>query len=222
MTFHIYELAYEIRSSHINKIVDEALQRHPRLPTRYRRPVSASDRLYQSSVIHNNLDEACETTCGDDLSLRVVRPQRIVEDSPAIHYGKIAPSSCALRDAAVRDNLGAENDILCFEMEASGLCNTFPCLFIRGVCDYADSHPRANWNGYASMVAAAYTKELLCQIPSMKIEAERRVSDILQGRPQALHFHNKSQSNTSAYRLHRGENRNWWYDKDFQPKKLGL
>jgi nucleoside phosphorylase len=33
-----------------------------------------------------------------------------------------------------------ETKALCFEMEAAGLMLDFPCVVIRGVCDYADSH----------------------------------------------------------------------------------
>jgi nucleoside phosphorylase len=40
----------------------------------------------------------------------------------------------------VRDKLASEKGVLCFEMEAAGLMNQFPCLVIRGICDYSDSH----------------------------------------------------------------------------------
>jgi hypothetical protein len=51
-------------------------------------------------------------------------------------------------------------------MEAAGLMNSFPCLVIRGICDYADSHKNKDWQGYAAAVAAAYSKELLLVAPS--------------------------------------------------------
>lgn len=86
-----------------------------------------------------------------------------------------------MKDARIRDRLAAEKDVLCFEMEAAGLMNTFPCLVIRGICDYSDSHKNKEWQGYAAMVAAAYTKDLLRRIPSNRIEAERRINDILFG-----------------------------------------
>jgi hypothetical protein len=50
-------------------------------------------------------------------------------------------------------------------MEAAGLMNDFPCLVIRGICDYADSHKTKEWQGYAAAVAAAYTRELLLVVP---------------------------------------------------------
>lgn len=56
-------------------------------------------------------------------------------------------------------------DIICVEMEAAGLMDSFPCLVIRGICDYADSHKNKKWQPYAAATAAAYMKELLSVIP---------------------------------------------------------
>ena len=57
--------------------------------------------------------------------------------------------------------------MLCFEMEAAGLMNNFPCLMVRGVCDYADAHKNKRWQPYAAATAAAYAKELLSIIPPL-------------------------------------------------------
>lgn len=84
-----------------------------------------------------------------------------------------------MKDAQVRDKLAAEKAFLCFEMEAAGLMNHFPCLVIRGICDYADSHKHKYWQGYAAMVAAAYAKDLLLQIPPSKVEVERPIAETL-------------------------------------------
>ncbi|KAH6957582.1 hypothetical protein BKA56DRAFT_460849, partial [Ilyonectria sp. MPI-CAGE-AT-0026] len=59
------------------------------------------------------------------------------EDNPTIHYGVIASGNQLIKDASVRDKLAAEEDILCFKIEAAGLMNHFPCLVIRGICDYS-------------------------------------------------------------------------------------
>ena len=84
-----------------------------------------------------------------------------------------------MKDTTVRDRLAAEKDVLCFEMEAAGLMNHFPCLVIRGICDYSDSHKNKEWQGYAAMAAAAYTKDLLCRIVPNRVEAEKTIRDIL-------------------------------------------
>ncbi|KAE8416730.1 hypothetical protein BDV36DRAFT_296735 [Aspergillus pseudocaelatus] len=46
-------------------------------------------------------------------------------------------------------------------MERAGLRDHFPCLVIRGICHYVDSHKNKGWQGYAAAVAASYAKELL-------------------------------------------------------------
>jgi nucleoside phosphorylase len=86
-----------------------------------------------------------------------------------------------MRDASIRDRLAADKDVLCFEMEAAGLMNHFPCLVIRGICDYSDSHKNKEWQGYASMVAAAYAKALLSRIPPNTVQREKKISDVLSG-----------------------------------------
>ena len=50
-----------------------------------------------------------------------------------------------LRDVVIRDCLAEELHILCVEIEAAGLMDNFPCLVIRGICDYADSHKNKRW-----------------------------------------------------------------------------
>ncbi|KAN0070408.1 vegetative incompatibility protein HET-E-1 [Elaphomyces granulatus] len=55
-------------------------------------------------------------------------------------------------------------------MEAAGLMDNFPCLVIRGICDYADSHKNKQWQGYAAATAAAYAKELLTVIHPNQVE----------------------------------------------------
>ncbi|KAH7123387.1 hypothetical protein B0J13DRAFT_566539 [Dactylonectria estremocensis] len=49
-------------------------------------------------------------------------------------------------------------------MEAAGVMNTFPCLVIRGICDYADSYKSKEWQEYAAATAAAFAKLLLDEV----------------------------------------------------------
>ena len=60
-------------------------------------------------------------------------------------------------------------------MEAAGLMSNFPCLVIRGICDYADSEKNDVWHKYASATAAAFTKELLLHVSSEKTTHEKPI-----------------------------------------------
>jgi hypothetical protein len=56
---------------------------------------------------------------------------------------------------------------MCFEMEAAGVMDEYPCVVVGGSCDYADSHKNKDWQNYAATTAAAYAKGLLCKIPTV-------------------------------------------------------
>ncbi|EXK77499.1 hypothetical protein FOQG_17796 [Fusarium oxysporum f. sp. raphani 54005] len=172
---------YKRKGHKLDKHINDILVENPRLKREFQRPESSTDRLYRSSKVHPPDDQSsCVKACGDDPSTLVVRPGRTeYEDNPTIHYGLIASSNRLMKDALTRDALAAKKSVLCFEMEAAGLMNHFPCLVIRGICDYSDSHKNKEWQGFAAMMAAAYAKDLLRQIPPNKVEAEKPVSEIL-------------------------------------------
>jgi nucleoside phosphorylase len=88
-----------------------------------------------------------------------------------------------IRDAMQRDKVSTElGGVLCFEMEAAGLMNTFPCLVIRGICDYADSHKNKAWQPQAAGVAAVYAKEVLALIPREEMVQTRTVEEVINER----------------------------------------
>ncbi|OJK03524.1 hypothetical protein ASPACDRAFT_49669 [Aspergillus aculeatus ATCC 16872] len=89
---------------------------------------------------------------------------------PEIHYGIIASGSKVIKSASVRDRIGETFDACCVEMEAYGLMNYFPCLVIRGISDFADGQKNDNWQGYASLTAAAYAKDLLLSMPAEQVQ----------------------------------------------------
>ncbi|PON26350.1 hypothetical protein TGAM01_v204826 [Trichoderma gamsii] len=163
----------------LRRIIDDILQSNPKLQRKFGRPDVTSDRLYRSEIIHptdgiNTPD--CSVSCGDDPSKLTTRPRRVAdESSPVVHYGLIASANTLMKDAVLRDKLALEKNILCFEMEAAGLMNQFPCLVVRGICDYSDSHKNKQWQGYAAIAAAAYAKDILHRIPLKDIGTLQRV-----------------------------------------------
>ncbi|OGM46557.1 hypothetical protein ABOM_004619 [Aspergillus bombycis] len=134
----------------------------PNLPDSFSKPSSAPDQLFQAEYGH----VAGAYTCQEcDSSEEVVREKR-PHPSPIIHYGTIASGNEVMRDGRTRDKLRDEYDVLCFEMEAAGLMNTFPCAVVRGICDYADSHKNKRWQSYAAATAAVYARDLLIILDS--------------------------------------------------------
>lgn len=109
------------------------------------------------------------------------------------HKIKIASANQLMKDATIRDKLAKERNVLCFEMEAAGLMNHFPCLVIRGISDYCDTHKNDVWQGYAAMTAAAYAKELLLRIHPSQVEVARSIKDTI----SASEGHSSSSTNVT-------------------------
>ncbi|KAF2182959.1 purine and uridine phosphorylase [Zopfia rhizophila CBS 207.26] len=98
-----------------------------------------------------------------------------------VHYGLIASGNQVIKDAGFRDRLNESlgGNVLCVEMEAAGLMDNFPCIVIRGICDYADSQKNKDWQEHAAAVAAACAKELLEYVQASDVDRERPIKDIL-------------------------------------------
>jgi nucleoside phosphorylase len=172
---------YEIEEHPLQDMINDVLGKRPRLKAKYQRPADKSDRLYKPSVVHQpDVHGNCEQVCGVEASKLVERiPRASGVGVTEIHHGTIASGSSLMKDAVVRDRLNEEEGVLCFEMEAAGLVNQFPCLVVRGICDYSDSHKNDEWQGYAAMIAAAYTKEILRVLLPRKVSLVERVVDRL-------------------------------------------
>jgi nucleoside phosphorylase/tetratricopeptide (TPR) repeat protein len=123
----------------------------------FSRPADGHDRLFNPTYDHPQGEDTCINCDKKQLIHRHPR----TSDEPQIHYGLIASGNQVMKHGETRDRLGKEYGMLCFEMEAAGLMNQLPCLVIRGICDYSDSHKNKHWQGYAALAAAAYAKILL-------------------------------------------------------------
>ncbi|KAF2403465.1 purine and uridine phosphorylase, partial [Trichodelitschia bisporula] len=132
---------------------------------RFARDKAGPDDLYHDTYNHEGGPDDCQK-CRKEY---VVRRQPRGEDV-VVHYGTIASGNQVMRDAKERDKVSTKlGGVLCFEMEAAGLMNSFPCLVVRGICDYSDSHKNKSWQPYAAGTAAAYAKELLLLVPPAKV-----------------------------------------------------
>lgn len=105
------------------------------------------------------------------------------DNNPVIHYGNIASGDFVVKNAEVRDSLRNAFAVKCVEMEAAGLQDTFPCLVIRGICDYADSFKNDVWHRYAAATAAAYAKELLLYVASDQVHHGQSIQEVMGKNP---------------------------------------
>ncbi|KAH7153734.1 hypothetical protein DER46DRAFT_560503 [Fusarium sp. MPI-SDFR-AT-0072] len=80
---------------------------------------------------------------------------------PLVHVGVIASGDKVIRSAADRDRLSREAGVIAFEMEGNGVWDEVPCIVVKGVCDYADSHKNKEWQNFAAATAASASKAIL-------------------------------------------------------------
>jgi len=135
----------------------------------FKYPGAELDHLFKANWSHINENPTCEECIVNDIN-KIKRPPRKNPDIPKIHYGNMASGNRVVKNAIERDTLAKKENVICFEMEAAGLMDDFPCLVIRGISDYADSHKNWYWQPYAAVVAAAYAKRLLLVIPPHAVD----------------------------------------------------
>ncbi|CEJ82954.1 Putative Pfs, NACHT and Ankyrin domain protein [[Torrubiella] hemipterigena] len=192
------QAVHERKTPNVAAFLENMLERNPKMAKRskqnpgYAHQGLDNDRLFKSSCDHAPGPDCRNCNSADEI-------QRDPRDStdPEIHYGTIASGNTLVKDAATRDRIAADigENCLCFEMEAAGLMNHFPCLVIRGICDYADSHKNDRWQRYAAATAAAYAKELLAYIPTKEVQKTKKASEVLQSIQQRI---NEVQQTTAA------------------------
>ncbi|KAN0071219.1 hypothetical protein V8E54_010650 [Elaphomyces granulatus] len=124
----------------------------------FARAGAGPDVLFEASYAHIG-GSSCEECSKDHL---IKRDARKSSNEVAVHYGTIASGNQVMRNGEARDNIS--KDFGCGVDESMMI--TFPCLVIRGICDYADSHKNKKWQSHAALVAAACAKDLLLLIPT--------------------------------------------------------
>jgi WD40 repeat protein/nucleoside phosphorylase len=160
----------------------------------YERPDPVTDILFPAEYIH--LEERNHSCARCDKEQLVERSQRASSD-PQVHYGLIGSANQVMRDGILRDNLAKNHgDIICFEMEAAGLMNQVPCLVIRGICDYADSHKNKHWQSYAAFTAAAYARLLLSVVTAARPPEEERETSMYATLPRDYGWSNLVEEHT--------------------------
>ncbi|KAL3485592.1 hypothetical protein BJX62DRAFT_242816 [Aspergillus germanicus] len=79
-----------------------------------------------------------------------------------IHFGPIASADTVMKSGEHRDKLAKTHNVIGFEMEGAGVWETIsPCIVVKGVCDYADSHKAKDWQNHAAAAGACAAKAFL-------------------------------------------------------------
>ncbi|KAH6617418.1 nucleoside phosphorylase domain-containing protein, partial [Chaetomium tenue] len=124
-------------------------------------PGTTQDKLFEATYRHLADGESCEQ-CG--CSGALVPRSRLKEQDgpqPVVHFGLIGSGDTVMKSGQDRDGIARKTGVIGFEMEGAGVWDTFPCLVIKGACDYADSHKTKVWQRYTAATAAACMKAFL-------------------------------------------------------------
>ncbi|KAI3014419.1 hypothetical protein CBS147347_11487 [Aspergillus niger] len=155
----LLQAQHRMEGHQILNTLSNIMSTYPALATKFQHPGPQKDYLFKAEFIHETGKKTCKRCRSQDSNL--VKRDHRPDNSPRLHYGTIGSADQVMKDALLRDKWAREEGIICFEMEAAGLMDSFPCLVIRGICDYADSHKNKIWQPYAAATAACYAKELL-------------------------------------------------------------
>ncbi|KAF3129066.1 hypothetical protein TWF703_009096 [Orbilia oligospora] len=196
------ETEQELSGSKVSEYLEQMIIKFPKL-TKYVKLESFEDVLFKSSYDHRDTpedpgeadeedeegsddeeDEEDEDEDEEEESCRHCDKSKIVKRKARdmrVHFGLIASGNQVIKDAKFRDDLNKAlgGQVLCVEMEAAGLLHNFPCIVIRGICDYADSHKNKVWQEHSAAVAAAFAKELLGYVPASDVDGVGPVKDII-------------------------------------------
>jgi hypothetical protein len=185
------------RPSRMRDYLSESAERYPLRRQACNYVGEAADRLFDHKYDHPNGESMCDKCSPNQV---LARQHRNEPSAPVVHYGLIASGNQVMRDGTVREQLRKHFNVLCFEMEAAGLMDTFPCLVIRGICDYADSHKNKIWQDYAAAVAAAYAKELLNILPSQESSLNTTTGDLVaKGVSDSVHTRFQPSASSSSF-----------------------
>ncbi|KAI7914350.1 hypothetical protein M9X92_009043 [Pyricularia oryzae] len=157
-----------------------------RRPVDYSCPHPSTDLLFEFSYLHRHQgssDCGCSTTqacnvavataceelnCGASYFVHRPRLERLVsnQDDAAfaeleIFVGCIGSGDTVMKSGERRDKMAKKHGIIAFEIEGAGAWDGAPCVVVKGVCDYADSHKNKKWQRLAAATAGSVTKAIL-------------------------------------------------------------
>ncbi|KAJ4855339.1 phosphorylase superfamily domain-containing protein [Trichoderma breve] len=152
------------KSADYLKQLQEAAKRKRRR-AKYQNPGAIQNKLFLRDYIHQHQLEQCETcNLGCDETQLVQRDVSFLDNGVFnIFIGRIGSGNTVMKSGKDRDRIAAQHNLIAFEMEGAGAWDEVPCLVVKGVCDYADSHKNKQWQDFAAATGACVMKAILAR-----------------------------------------------------------
>ncbi|KAL7920802.1 hypothetical protein ACQKWADRAFT_297339 [Trichoderma austrokoningii] len=174
---------------------------------KYRYPGTDKDKLFEPSYRHKHRDSAacicsschgrkdpvCDEALGSSCDELGCDEEYLVErirlreqdkaQEPAIYLGAVASGDTVMKSGEDRDRIAKKEGVIAFEMEGAGAWEDLPCIVVKGICDYADSHKNKQFQNFAAATAASVSKAILEQY----IQTDRTRGRLIEESPKS-HF----------------------------------
>lgn len=147
------------RPRFVDDIVFNASYHH-----KHHNPVSAKCLCLGGKVANGICKAALSKNCNDlgcDDNEISRRRHHTELDTMSIHIGAVASADTEMKSGEHRDTLIKSEGVIGFETIGAGVWDIFPCIIIKGVCDYADSHKNSTWQAYAAATGSCAAKTFL-------------------------------------------------------------
>lgn len=172
-------------AKYLKKLQGAEKKKSRRRPAKYKYsyPGIAEDRLFLPNYIHRH-PQSCDicgktndsgTTCESAAKMscadlgcdttQLARTEIPFDDdgdfSSNIFIGRIGSGNTVMKSGLSRDGYASKHQLIAFEMEGAGAWEEVPCLVVKGVSDYADSHKNDQWQNFAAATAASVMRAIL-------------------------------------------------------------
>ncbi|GJC78098.1 hypothetical protein ColLi_00936 [Colletotrichum liriopes] len=183
-TEHGRERLQDKAAKHLQHLRSAAARKRRR--ANYHYPGAAEDKLFAPDYAHQHrtscdlcategrsfCEAAARASCADlgcDGSKLISRKRLQAEGGttgdgsrfPHIFIGRMASGDMVMKSGKRRDQIAAAHNVIAFEMEGAGAWDEVPCIVVKGVCDYADSHKNKGPQDYAAATAASVARAML-------------------------------------------------------------
>ncbi|KEF58601.1 uncharacterized protein A1O9_06527 [Exophiala aquamarina CBS 119918] len=116
---------HRMKGPQVPHLLSTMLQQYPAMKEEYSHPGIDADRLYRADYQHSGGPN--RSRCDQS---RIIEMTDRRNQGPKCHYGVIGSANLVVKDARLREERRQAFGLLCIEMEAAGLKDSFPCLVI--------------------------------------------------------------------------------------------
>ncbi|KAL6887999.1 hypothetical protein GGI43DRAFT_425900 [Trichoderma evansii] len=134
----------------------------------YHYPGPIEDKLFAAAYRHKHRERVCDF-CQDesdrfcDEAAQASCAELGCDEDRLIPRQRLFMKRDLKREEAQRPNIFVGRIASADTMEGAGLWDEAPCIVVKGICDYADSHKNKIWQPFAAATAAAAAKAMLGQ-----------------------------------------------------------